>query len=115
MFTLNRRIEVEKLIIESAIRTAIAQGFVLRRVHHEDAVNVATVEQALAEAFVCDDAHIIFDNPLGPDGKSVGSAWIHAVYGNSGWDVISDYTTNLDDVIKAIDPLVTQFETEDSQ
>jgi hypothetical protein len=33
-------------------------------------------------------------------GKKGG--WILFVYGNGGWDVISDYTTNLDAVLKPV-------------
>lgn len=33
------------------------------------------------------------------DGKHVG--WVHLVYGNSGWDVISDNTNNLEDALIA--------------
>ncbi len=33
-------------------------------------------------------------------GKKGG--WVLFVYGNGGWDVVSDYTTNLEDVLKPV-------------
>lgn len=53
----------------------------------------------MEEAFAGDECHIfvhakegelIEDDAL----KSIG--WVYCVFGNDGWDVISDYTTKLD-------------------
>ena len=36
--------------------------------------------------------------------------WVYLVYGNDGWDVVSDYTTNLEDVLKPVFDLIDQIE-----
>ena len=44
------------------------------------------------------------------DGKIIPSGWVRFVYGNSGWDVICDYTTWLEPYIKETEALATQLE-----
>ncbi len=36
--------------------------------------------------------------------------WVRFIYGNDGWDVISDYTTNLEPVMKLVQPLIDRLE-----
>lgn len=40
------------------------------------------------------------------------NGWVLFVYGNDGWDVISDYTTNLEDIIGPILTLAMQEDME---
>lgn len=51
----------------------------------EEHLGVFTVEEANGETRVC--------KPF---------AWVHFVYGNDGWDVMSNYTLNLEDVLKPV-------------
>ncbi|EOC0011634.1 hypothetical protein ACI0X9_003319 [Cronobacter turicensis] len=37
--------------------------------------------------------------------------WVRFIYGNDGWDVINDYTTNLETVLAPVDKLVKQLES----
>ena len=53
----------------------------------------------MEEAFVGDDCHIFVHEATGDlleDGKINSIGWVYLVFGNDGWDVISDYTTNLE-------------------
>lgn len=49
------------------------------------------------------DSERVYVFPVSDDGK-IGDAigWVYFVYGNDGYDVISDYTTNLEDVLKPV-------------
>jgi hypothetical protein len=40
--------------------------------------------------------------------KHIG--WVRFVYGNDGWDVISDYTCNLEDALKDVHALANAFD-----
>ena len=53
----------------------------------------------MAAMFATDDERL----HLSRDGKNVG--WVWFVYGNSGWDVISDYTTNLEHLMPKVEKL----------
>jgi hypothetical protein len=39
-------------------------------------------------------------------GKKERLGWIHLVYGNDGYDVVSDYTTNLEALV---DPITEKY------
>ena len=110
MFTLARRLVVERAIVRAAVLEALKQGWKLESVYNgadDFPITVTSLEQVEAEAFVADDAVVRFNN-------GTRTAWFHFVYGNSGWDVISDYTVNLDAVVNAIEPLVARYEAEDA-
>jgi hypothetical protein len=36
--------------------------------------------------------------------------WVRFIYGNDGWDVINDYTTNLEPVIAGVNALAEKME-----
>lgn len=63
----------------------------------EEREHPADLEDALAIITNLDDAflHVIF-----PDGTTTG--WLRFVLGNEPYEVICDYTTNLDDVVSTL-------------
>jgi hypothetical protein len=110
MLALKRRQQVERAIVRAAVVAAIARGWKLESVDNgtdDDFIPVKSVAGVMREAFVADDAVVRFT-------AGSHSAWFLFVYGNSGWDVISDYTTNLDDAVYDIEPLVARYEAEDA-
>jgi len=46
------------------------------------------------------------------DNGGAPSGWVYFVYGNDGWDVVSDYTTNLEAVLKGSGELAERLEAE---
>jgi hypothetical protein len=55
----------------------------------------------MEEAFAGDDCHIFVHASEGEiliENRINSIGWVYCVFGNDGWDVISDYTTNLDDL-----------------
>jgi len=106
--TSERRMQIEREITRAFIEAAIKQGWMLCNVTNgEGETRVSTVDDAMKYAFECDEAHIFFCTK-----GALLYSWVYIVLGNSGWDVISDYTTDMDKVMEAIDPLITKYEEE---
>lgn len=102
------RIEVERKIVGQFVRDALAAGnrlaVSLERGYDLDEMLVGSRdEQAIMEAaFAGDECHIFIQSADGPtveNGRVVSDGWIYCVYGNDGWDVISDYSTNVEPLL----------------
>jgi len=106
MFSNERRMEVERIIVKAVIEAALAQGWTLTAVSNgEDETHAPSIDKAMEELFACDDSHAYFR-------KGEESGWFYFVLGNSGWDVVTDYTVNMDDVNAAVEPLIDTLEEE---
>lgn len=68
------------------------------------------VEEIVRNAFQYDDCHLFFHRPQQTKFLSGGRidcvGWVRLVFGNDGWDVISDYSTNLEEKLKPINEWV---------
>ena len=99
------RSELERLIVRKVVSAAVKEGytFVIDNGGDSDE-NVKTegVEPTLNEMLQTDQEKLIFVK----DGKRVG--WVYFVYGNDGWDVINNYTVNLN---KILDPVLDYAES----
>lgn len=105
----NFRIAIEKTIVTQVIDSALAIGdFIgLETSDGEEIMESFTKdrEKILDNVFACDDARIF----LSKDGvKYYG--WILCVYGNDGVDVLSDYTTNLEELLTEANRIGNQIE-----
>lgn len=92
-----QRIAVEQEIVTRTVNALIAAGFALNindGASERPKVATKVVADILAELMTGDDEYLMV---YSDDGD--GGGWVHFVYGNSGYDVISDYTTNLEAVI----------------
>ncbi len=90
---INRQ-KIERKIASQVIKSAIAAGYTFLIVNGEDETETSKYTQTLNAMFQTDMDKLY----LMKDGKSVG--WVLFVYGNDGWDVISDYTVNLEELLK---------------
>lgn len=54
--------------------------------------------KVLAAMFSTDEDWLVVSNKY--TGKRVG--WVRFIYGNSGWDVVNDYTTNLEPAMELV-------------
>lgn len=65
-----------------------------------------TLKDVVPHLFLMDDDRIWVHE------KTYRSAigWVYFVYGNDGWDVINDYTTNLEDVMKPVNDHADKLE-----
>ena len=105
--SIKMRIEVERKIVTAIVKDALKAGYrltpSLERGYDREAgdplLGSTDVKAVLAELTAGDDAHLFIHAADGPviDGSTLVSVgWVYFVFGNDGWDVVSDYTTNLD-------------------
>ena len=101
------RQRLERMIARRLILDAIAAGYSLNVNNGGDRSELIrpsrNVREVLSVMFATDDEHLLFFK----DGKRVGWAWL--IYGNSGWDVISDYSTNLDPIMAGASALADKY------
>ena len=64
----------------------------------------SSTKDILDKMFSVDCEHLLFYK----DGTRVG--WVYFVYGNDGWDVISDYTTNLEHIMAGASALADKYQ-----
>jgi len=91
------RQQAEKDIAMAFVRSAIEAGYTVGVDCDDEELCAPTrdakeIEKNLMQ---CDDEHLF----VYKDGKQIG--WVWLIYGNEGWDVISDYTTNLEPLMDA--------------
>jgi len=92
------RKRLERQIARHTIKAALAAGYTLGVYDCEEITleNCADAGKVFDAMFTTDDDKLLFYR----DGQRIG--WVWFVYGNDGYDVISDYTTNLDAVMDPI-------------
>lgn len=101
-----KRQALEARVMRSAIAELLAAGFTLS-VHdgEEMTVKQSTDARAVFAALrTTDDDRMI---TYRADGSRVGSIWF--VYGNDGWDVISDYHISLEPYLTKTNALVDKL------
>lgn len=103
--------KVEREILERTVDALLAAGYrigvSLERGYDVDDMLLGSRDRdaIIEEAWAGDDCHIFAQPAEGPtveDGSVVSEGWVYLVYGNDGWDTMSDYTTNLEDVLKPV-------------
>lgn len=104
------RQEVEKKIVGAFVDAALKAGYrlsvSLERGYDIEDMLIGSTDQdkIMEEAFAGDDCHIFVSEATGElidDGNGdrvISIGWVYCVYGNDGWDVISDYSCHLDDL-----------------
>jgi hypothetical protein len=93
--SVENRQRVERKIARAIIKAAIALGFTFiidNGGDDDEEIKTTTLSKTLKEMFATDQEKLY----LVKDGKRVG--WVFFVYGNDGWDVVNDYTVNLDEL-----------------
>jgi hypothetical protein len=92
------RQDLERKIAEKLIDDAIGQGFQISVDDGEEVVleQSADKKDILAAMFSVDEEYLWFYK------NGLQNGWVFFVYGNDGWDAISDYTANLEDVLRGV-------------
>lgn len=92
---------IEREIFRRTVAAFLAKGYHLKvNDGEDDATEVITDPAALLEASCSTDEDVLY--VYTPDDLVRYEGWVHFVYGNSGWDVIGDHTTNLEEVLKPV-------------
>ena len=90
MSNVKMRIAVEKAIAERIVDDALAQGYTVSVNDSEVwTLNNSTDKAAIMAAMFTSDADQLSFGMYGTD-----QGWVYLVYGNDGYDVISDYSSN---------------------
>lgn len=88
---------VEKEICTAVVDALLAAGYAISVDNGGDEPEVvSSADRAviLAGMFATDDERLYAEKPAGTH-----FGWVYFVYGNDGYDVMSDYTVNLESVV----------------
>lgn len=101
------RIAVERRIVRSLVDEFSAQGFTFKVDDGgEEHIPADTVAEAMDALLNTDEDQL----GIVKDGEVIG--WIVLTYGNDGWDVMSDWHTNLDQYMPKTLALVEKLSDE---
>jgi hypothetical protein len=100
------RQEVERKIATAVVTSALNAGYTITIDNGSDVETpkLHSIKSILDAMFQTDDEYL----HMWKDGKRFG--WVFFVYGNDGWDVISDYTTNLEHIMDAANKISKHYE-----
>lgn len=95
------RIKVEHDIVTRTVDVLLQQGYLLQT--NQGGEGLEPVKPTADRKLILSHLNETDDELLlvsGPEGQRIGS--VYFVYGNDGWDVISDYSTNLEEVLAPV-------------
>jgi hypothetical protein len=104
--TVKDRAYIEYLVIRSAIDELIDNGYSIDVDDGDDEPvieNSVNPDEIIRSIFAVDEAYIVTIK------NTVRVGGVRLILGNSGWDVISDYTTNLEKSLKKTNALADQL------
>lgn len=100
-----RRIQLEATIVKKTVKAMLAAGYALQvndgesvRPDHPTTSSAAII----AELMETDDDYLMVFQPGSTGERTESRGWVRFVYGNDGFDVISDYHTDLEDILKPV-------------
>lgn len=98
---LETRIKIERDIARRVVNDALSAGHSITVNDGEEDVLIKSIDaSAILKAMFSTDEDRLFFN----------KGWVYFIYGNDGYDVISDYTTNLEAVLKGANELAAKLE-----
>jgi hypothetical protein len=105
--TVRMRQEVERKIIEALITAALGRNYEIA-VNDGETCSKYTdnFDVIMTRMFSVDEETLMLRHPDGERG------WVKLVYGNSGPDVISDYTTNLQPLMAEPDLIADYYDAD---
>lgn len=107
--SIEKRIELEKTIIQKLIEDALALNYKVSVFDSEEwCLKRSSSFVDIMEAVMSSDEDLLRFRSA--QGAYMGA--VQLVYGNSGYDVISDYTESLDALIAGAEALANKLETE---
>lgn len=103
--SIRMRQHVERLIARRLILDGLRAGYTISVDNGEDGATMPAqnVTAIMAIMFETDEEYLIFQKTNGFRG------WVRLIYGNDGWDVINDYTVNLDHIMGGANALADKY------
>lgn len=106
------RQKIERQIARKTAKDLIAAGYSVAVFDGEEiALEASTDVRAIMAAMFSTDEDYLFAMTPSEDGKMKRAGWVRFIYGNTGFDVINDYTTNLETALAGTNALADQLET----
>ena len=106
-------VDAERAIPKAAIASILAAGHLITVDDGEDLCLKWSndADKIFAAMFSTDEDYLHIHN-LGTTRENTRKAfgWIRFVYGNDGWDVMSDYTTNLESLLADANKAADEWE-----
>lgn len=107
---LETRQEIERKIYSRIVKDALADGYGVSVYDGEEYAlkNSTSYKEIMDAGFSTDQDALVFVK----NGDRVG--WVSLIYGNSGWDVISDYvaTDEIEGLLKGANELAEKLENQ---
>ncbi len=107
------RQRIERRIATAAAKGLIAAGYKIA-VHDGEEIALRKTDDVRAiigAMFSTDeDRFIVYHRPSIADAEWERIGWVRFIYGNDGWDVIADNTTNLEAALQAATELADELE-----
>ncbi|QFZ84577.1 hypothetical protein GFK26_18285 [Variovorax paradoxus] len=105
--SLHTRITIEREIFRRTCAALLAAGYELRVYEGGDWACERTTDPVLLENSMMstDEDWLKVYKP----GQHISIGWVYFVYGNTGWDVINDQTTNLEEALKPVAEYIDQI------
>jgi hypothetical protein len=107
-----RVLRMDRMIVRKVVIDALAAGYTLSVNDGGDelAIKNSTSRKAVMAALInTDEDYLIFRRP-----GVKGHGWVRFIYGESGWDVICDYSTDLDDVLAGANALAEKLDAKEN-
>lgn len=97
--------ELERRIVKQVVDDLLAAGFTLwiDRDGEDERIEVKnSYGETLDELFACDEERLYaYRSPV--------EGWVYFVYGSNGYDVVSDYTTNLQEWMESAIKIADEY------
>ena len=108
MGSVKMRQEVERKIADKVIECILAKGFLIQvNDGEEDCTGRIEDPAAISSAMYSTDEDILYVYLNETVKFAIG--YVHFIYGNDGYDVIHDYTTNLEEIIKPANDIADSY------
>jgi len=109
---------IEKKIVSKLVDDILAGGYriavSLERGYDVDEMLLGSTDKnkIMDEALGGDDCHLFIQPANGPtvvDGSVISKGWVYLVFGNDGWDVISDYSMKIEPLLENVNKLADKL------
>lgn len=102
------RQKVEREITTAVVDALLKAGYSLEVDNGDEQIDpTANRESILKSMYQTDEERLYVYKIINGEFAAGSFAWVYFVYGNDGWDVISDYTVNLESIIGDGTPVQT--------
>lgn len=100
---------VEKEIVECVVDDALKAGYLLAVYSGEETTERSRRRGIVLKAMMkTDEDYLLFSRAEDLDDARV-HGWVRFIYGNDGWDVVSDYTVNLEPVMAGAHAIANKY------